>query len=115
MRAGEAISDLLEAGDCERVVAHPTVGAISLNDFIVTRVISVAVHGIDVALTIGAEPFTTAGALDVTCGVLEELLGSRAADVAWTREELALWATGRRPVPPGRAPDDVRDLLPVIS
>lgn len=113
--AGHDIHRRLETIDGDAVISHPAVGAIRLNDFIVTRVISVTVHGVDIAISTGTSSFTTAEALDVTCCVLEDLLDASAVDLGWTKHELLLWATGREPVPNGRAPAPLKKRLPAIS
>ena len=48
----------------------------TLADWVTTRVMSVAAHGLDVALTLGLPPWTTRSALDVTRPVLISLLGT---------------------------------------
>ena len=113
--AARGIRDRLVEVEAATVIGHPAVGAIAFGDFVVTRVISVAVHGIDVALSLRIEPFTTSEALDTTAGVVEELLGRSAADLGCSHEELVLWATGRAKPPAGRLDDDVARRLPVIS
>jgi uncharacterized protein (TIGR03083 family) len=105
----------LASMDDAAVIAHPAVGAIRLNDFVVTRVISVAVHGVDIAISTGMSPFTTTEALGVTCSVLEDLLEASAAELGWTKLELLLWGTGRQPVPHGRASYELEQRLPAIS
>lgn len=97
------------------LIATPSVSPIALHDYVVTRVVSVAVHGLDIAISIGAEPFTTRAALDLTCGVLEELLRTSRAKLGWTEHELLAWGTGRTTPAADRAPSQIVDRLPLIS
>ena len=113
--AGHEIRRRLETAGGDSVITHPAVGAITLNDFVVTRVISVAVHGVDIAISTGVAPFITADALEVTCAVLEQLLGVSAVELGWTKLELVLWGTGRERLPEDRDPVGIRQLLPAIS
>jgi len=82
--------------DPDRIVELP-VGAIRLGDWIVTRVISVAAHGVDVALTLGQAPWTTSSALTVTRGVFVSLLGAEPPPrLGWDAQTFLEAATGRR-------------------
>ena len=62
-----------------------------------TRVISVAAHGVDVALTLRRVPWTTSSALTVMRGVFVSLLGAGLPPrLAWDDQMLLETATGRR-------------------
>jgi hypothetical protein len=58
----ETVGKLRDRGP-DRRVQVPAVGAMWLGDWTVTRVISVAAHGVDVALTLRRVPRTTPSAL----------------------------------------------------
>jgi uncharacterized protein (TIGR03083 family) len=85
--------------DLSRLVQIPSCGPMKLADWVVTRVISVAAHGLDVALTLGIKPWTCRPALDVTRPVLVSLLGTGPpAQLAWDDRTLLAAGTGRRPL-----------------
>jgi uncharacterized protein (TIGR03083 family) len=91
----------LSAAELDRVVAVDGVGPMKLGDWVLTRVMSVAAHGIDVALTLGREPWTTAAALDAVCPVLIGLLGRPLPPtLGWNPRVLLHAGTGRRPLTP---------------
>ena len=113
--AGERFEERISECDLEALIRTANAPAISLRDFTITRVISVAVHGLDVALSLRTEPFTSPSGQRVTCAVLEELLGASSSELGWTDNEMMLWATGRRPPHEQRTPGWVVDRLPVIS
>ena len=101
--------------DPGRLIATPNVSPIAIQDYVVTRVVSVAVHGLDIAISVGRPPFTTRAALEVTCDVLEALLGTGRAALGWSAQELMAWGTGRASPPADRAPSHVVDRLPLIA
>ena len=83
--------------DPDRRVQVPAVGAMRLGDWTVTRVISVAAHGVDVALTLRRVPWTTASARTVMRGAFLSLLGAQLPQrLAWDDRLLLEAATGRR-------------------
>jgi hypothetical protein len=58
---------------------------------------SVAAHSLDVALTLGLQPWTTQPALQVTRPVLTSLLGAEPpAPLDWDDQTLLAAGTGRR-------------------
>ncbi|MFD3513863.1 maleylpyruvate isomerase N-terminal domain-containing protein [Streptomyces sp. NPDC058657] len=73
--------------------------AMLLSDFLLTRVVEVAVHGLDLADALGREPWLTSSAGDA---VLELLLGAErmaAADaLGWNRPHFLRRAAGREPL-----------------
>lgn len=73
--------------------------AMLLSEFLLTRVVEVAVHGLDLADALGREPWLTAPAGDA---VLELLLGTEhvaAVDtLGWSRPHFLRRATGREPL-----------------
>jgi hypothetical protein len=83
--------------DPERRVHLPAVGAMRLDDWVVTRVISVAAHGVDVALTLQRPPWTTSSALTVMRPVFLSLLDAQLPEqLGWNDQLLLEVATGRR-------------------
>ncbi|MEQ4209909.1 maleylpyruvate isomerase N-terminal domain-containing protein [Actinopolymorpha sp. B17G11] len=72
-----------------------SVGTSRLDDYIVTRVISHAAHGLDLALSLGVEPWTTGRALAVMRPVFVSLLGAE-PPTHWSDQALFERATGRR-------------------
>ncbi|MGH3487852.1 MAG: maleylpyruvate isomerase N-terminal domain-containing protein [Actinopolymorphaceae bacterium] len=71
------------------------VGTSRLADYIVTRLISHAAHGLDLALSLGHEPWTTAPALAVMRPVFVSLLGAEPPPL-WDDQGFFARATGRR-------------------
>ncbi|MET9594521.1 maleylpyruvate isomerase family mycothiol-dependent enzyme [Streptomyces sp. NPDC006516] len=73
--------------------------AMLLSEFLLTRVVEVAVHGIDLADALGREPWLTSAAGDA---VLELLLGAEQTEAAvalgWSRARFLRKATGREPL-----------------
>jgi|SRR5829696_1162729 len=85
--------------DLSRLVQIPSCGPMKLADWVITRVISVAAHGLDVALTLGIEPWTCRPALDITRPALVSLLGTEPpAGLGWDDRTLLAAGTGRRPL-----------------
>ncbi|MFJ6405585.1 maleylpyruvate isomerase family mycothiol-dependent enzyme [Streptomyces hydrogenans] len=70
-----------------------------LSEFLRTRVVEVAVHGLDLADALGREPWLTPAAAD---SVLELLLGpghgAAAEGLGWSRPHFLRKATGREPL-----------------
>jgi uncharacterized protein (TIGR03083 family) len=82
----------------ERVVLTRHGDAMLLADFMLTRVVEVAVHGLDLADALGRKPWLTAPAGDL---LLHLLAGSRANLVdglGWSRPQFLRKATGRAPL-----------------
>ncbi len=65
-----------------------------LGGWLATRVVALAAHGLDVAITLELPPWTTPPALAVMRPIFLSLLG-RAAPVDWTDQRLLQVATGR--------------------
>ena len=70
-----------------------------LTDFLLTRVVEVAVHGIDLAAALGRPAWTTPAAASAVCGLL---LGDAGAPVplGWDRLTFIRKATGRAELTP---------------
>jgi hypothetical protein len=87
--------------DLGQIVQIPSCGPMKLADWVLTRVMSVAAHGLDVALTLGLQPWTTRPALQVTRPVLTSLLGAEPpAPLGWDDQTLLAAGTGRRKLTP---------------
>lgn len=83
--------------DLDQVVVIRGRGAMRLADWVTTRVVSVAAHGIDVAITLARAPWTTPSALEVVRPVFIDLLGSEPPEALnWDDQTLLITATGRR-------------------
>jgi uncharacterized protein (TIGR03083 family) len=83
-----------------RVVLTRHGDAMLLTGFMLTRVVEVAVHGLDLADALGREPWLTAQAGDL---VLNLLTGSGAQQVdglGWSRPQFLRKVTGREPLSP---------------
>jgi uncharacterized protein (TIGR03083 family) len=81
----------------------PTWGPVMrLDELLATRVLELAVHGLDLADALGREPWLTPGAASITRGILVRLLGAEPPAVQAMSDVVFFeLATGRRR--PGRA------------
>jgi len=74
----------------------------TLDEFLVTRVVELGVHGLDLATALGREPWLTAPAGELIAGLLTRAAGEAASGLAdelrWDRLTLISKATGRRPL-----------------
>jgi uncharacterized protein (TIGR03083 family) len=94
--AHQAIT-ILSEHDLDQVVLIPGRGAMRLGDWVVTRVISVAAHGLDVAITLDRTPWSTRPALQVIRPVFVELIGTQPPDaLGWDDETLLAVGSGRQ-------------------
>jgi uncharacterized protein (TIGR03083 family) len=97
----------LGAEDTQRLIGMRWGVAMSLDDYLVSRVIGVAAHGIDVAITLDRPRWTTDAALDVIRPALVSLLAEEPPDgLGWSDQDLLETGTGRR-----RLTDDERSTL----
>lgn len=113
-RAGKWEAEL--DGDLSEVVRLGNGVVISKGDYIVTRVVSVAIHGIDLAISLDRPWFVTGAAHELLVQILEELVGAPASALGWSEEELILWGTGRILIPnEAQSNPAVNASLPVIS
>ena len=75
--------------------------AIRLDEFLRTRVVELAVHGLDMSDALGREPWITAGGSAVTREILVGLLGVEPpATLGWDDLTFIETGTGRRPLTP---------------
>lgn len=80
-----------------RVVRTRHGDAMALAEFLVTRVVEVGVHGLDLAAALGREPWLTPAAAEVATALLT---GGRdvPAELGWDRLTLVGRTTGRVPL-----------------
>lgn len=71
--------------------------ALTVDAYLLTRLMSVAAHGLDVAITLSLTPWTRPDTLRALRPVLFDLLG-QAAPLMWSDQELLEIGTGRRPL-----------------
>ncbi|WP_420311006.1 maleylpyruvate isomerase N-terminal domain-containing protein [Streptomyces sp. YS-B37] len=92
--------DLLCRAEPEgRVVRTRHGDAMLLSEFLVTRVVEVAVHGLDLADALGREPWLTSQAADLVQGLLLGPDGTAALEkLSWGRLYFLRKATGREPI-----------------
>lgn len=117
-RAAEELADRLEGLDLAVPVEVPRVGAMPIREWAATRVMAVAAHGLDVAITLGRQPWTTSRAIDVCRPVLVALLGAEPpATVGWDGPALLAVGTGRRALTEYERTQlaDLADRLPLLS
>ncbi|WP_326604245.1 maleylpyruvate isomerase family mycothiol-dependent enzyme [Streptomyces sp. NBC_01800] len=94
----QEVEELCRKESERRVVRTRHGDAMLLADFMLTRVVEVAVHGIDLADALGSEPWLTPSAADL---VLELLVGPDASVVTqlgWSRARFLRKVTGREPL-----------------
>ena len=95
----QRVVELSRAEREDRVVRTRHGDAMLLSQFLLTRVVEVAVHGLDVADALGREPWLSSQAADV---VMELLLGAdhgaAARELGWDRPGFLRKATGREPL-----------------
>jgi uncharacterized protein (TIGR03083 family) len=70
---------------------------IRLDEFLATRVLEMAVHGLDLAAALGRRPWITIAGAEITCSILTGLLGgSPPAALGWGDVAFIEIGTGRR-------------------
>ncbi|GAB3975756.1 maleylpyruvate isomerase N-terminal domain-containing protein [Plantactinospora veratri] len=98
-RAGYAASLAAPPG---RLVRTRHGDPMTLEEFLVTRVVELGVHGLDLAAALDREPWLTEPAGELIAGLLIRAAGPAAAGLAeehrWDRPTLVAKATGRRPL-----------------
>ncbi|MGI5152361.1 maleylpyruvate isomerase N-terminal domain-containing protein [Plantactinospora sp. CA-294935] len=87
----------------------------TLDEFLVTRVVELGLHGLDLAAALDREPWLTEPAGEMIAGLLTRAAGPGAVGLAeelrWDRLTLVAKATGRRPLTgPERAELDRRGV-----
>lgn len=95
----QRVDRLCRAEPEDRVVRTRHEDAMLLSQFLVTRVVEVAVHGLDLAEALGREPWLTPQAADA---VLELLLGpdrmTATLELDWDQPKFLRKVTGREPL-----------------
>ncbi|MEV4625188.1 maleylpyruvate isomerase N-terminal domain-containing protein [Micromonospora sp. NPDC049523] len=94
----QQVDKLCRAEPHDRVVRTRHGDPMLLTEFLRTRVVEVAVHGLDLAAALDRPPWLTAPAAEL----VEDLLGGTTARSAlgWDRLTFLLKATGRTPITP---------------
>lgn len=89
----------LRAEDPARLIRMTWDASMTLDDYLVSRVIGVAAHGVDLAITLDHPRWTTSEALEVVRPALVSLVGAELPDaLGWTDQDLLEAGTGRRPL-----------------
>jgi hypothetical protein len=89
----------LRSEDLDALTDVPGVGTMRIDDYVATRVLGVAAHGLDVAITLDRTPWTTEPALRICKQILEDLLGPPPPPtLGWDDLELLAKGTGRYPL-----------------
>ncbi|MFE5482653.1 maleylpyruvate isomerase N-terminal domain-containing protein [Streptomyces sp. NPDC056527] len=95
----QRVDQLCRVQQAGRTVRTRHGDAMLLSDFLLTRVVEVAVHGLDLADALGRKPWLTSAAGDA---VTELLLGTEHAtatdELGWSRTRFLRKATGREPL-----------------
>jgi hypothetical protein len=105
--AWAATAPMLERLDAEAHLAGPenvrtsagvaSSTAIAVDDFLVTRLVALTAHAVDVAITLGERPWTMPSAADAVVPTLTDLLdGDPRRELGWTATDLLIVGTGRR-------------------
>jgi uncharacterized protein (TIGR03083 family) len=94
--------DAARAADPARLLRTRVSGGIRLDEFCATRVLEVAVHGLDIARALDLEPWITPAGAEVTTSILRSLFGGEPPR-HWDAVTFIETGTGRRP-------PDARDL-----
>ena len=108
----------LSHDDLNRIVLISRRGAMKLADYVLTRVVSLAAHGLDVALTLGRPSWTTPAAMTVIRPVFVKLMGAEPpASLNWDDQALLATATGRRALTAEEQErlGPLRERIPVLS
>lgn len=90
--------------------------AMTVDAYLLTRLISVAAHGVDIAITLDTPRWTTPEALRAVRPVLIDLLGAD-PPAAWSDQDLLEIGTGRRPLTDvdGHALARLAERFPLLS
>ena len=89
--------DVLGGQRLDGVVDVAGRGAMKLSDWLLTRIFSVAAHGLDVAITLGRDPWTTPEALQAVRPIFVALLdGEPPSGLGWDDQTFLAVASGRR-------------------
>jgi uncharacterized protein (TIGR03083 family) len=97
-------------------ILQTRITGIRIDDFCATRVLEVAVHGLDLADALGREPWITPAGAEVTTGILRSLLGAEPPP-AWDERAFIEIGTGRRGLGDGdrAALGDLAARIPLLG
>ncbi|MEV0717073.1 maleylpyruvate isomerase N-terminal domain-containing protein [Asanoa sp. NPDC050611] len=99
-RAWRSVVSRCAAEPTGRVVRTRHGDAMPLTEFLVTRVVEVGVHGLDLAAALGRPPWLTPRAAAVLTDLLLPDGDAALAELGWDRVTLVSKATGRAPLAP---------------
>jgi len=94
----DACRRVAAAGPADRLVTTRHGDAMTLDDFVVTRVVEVAVHGVDLALALDRPPWTTQAARRVVLDLFPAAAHAAAEQFGWDDQMFLAKATGRAPL-----------------
>lgn len=95
--AVEQLLHRLEREDLDALVGYGPSGALKFGDFLLTRLLAVAAHGIDMAITMKREPWTLRETAVLLAPILIALLGrALPPTLDWDEQWLLEAGTGRR-------------------
>jgi uncharacterized protein (TIGR03083 family) len=98
-RTWREVVALVAAEPPERLVTTRHGDPMTLTEFLVTRVVELVVHGLDLADGLGVEPWTTGPGAAVVRDLLGDAGGRQVAEAfGWDGPELMRKATGRTPL-----------------
>jgi len=112
VRAVATIDDLARRETDDRTVWSRWGDAMLLTEYLKTRVVELAVHGLDLAGALACEPWLSDDAATISAGVLTEDLDDDARrSLTWDRPTLLAKATGRLALTPTEAAHPIATTL----
>lgn len=99
--AGRRIVQLCAQEPPTRLVRTRHGDAMLLTDFLTTRVVELAVHGLDLAAALNRPPWPTAPAAELLTALLRN--GAPVPGLGWDQATFIAQATGRLPLTPAEA------------
>jgi uncharacterized protein (TIGR03083 family) len=89
----------VETTDLGQIIEVPGVGPMRLDGWLATRLVALAAHGVDVAITLETKPWTTPAASTIMRPIFESLLTQAVPpELEWSDQQLLEAATGRAPL-----------------
>lgn len=97
--AAERLVSRLEGEDLGALVAYGETAALTFGDFVLTRLLAVAAHGIDMAIAMRHAPWTQRETAQLLAPMLLSLLGQPLPPtLGWDDQHVLESGTGRRPL-----------------